>query len=361
MRAHDLLELKILEPAMGAAAFHNEAINQIAHAYITYREIELNKKVEPNKYREELQKVKAYIALNNVYGVDIDPTAIELGKLSLWLNVIHKDMQTPFFGYRLGVGNAVIGSWLKAYKHSRFSFEPKGRGHITKRWWEEAPQHLKFGKKGILRREDEIYHFLLPDVNMVSSASIRLLRDEFPAESKRVAEWKKDFTSPIRGDEYQLLQKISTAIDKLLLEHYELQKNIALLTQVNTNYFGKEEDVSLQTVIDEFNYKEKQDLAEKRFESNAPYYKLKMIMDYWCALWFWDVRDAADLPTRREWYEDLLKIINIDFGEAEMPLNLVQKIQKAIYVLQRPPWREKQIVEQLRDLFISFENEEQNI
>lgn len=96
IKAHDLLRLKILEPAMGAAAFHNEAINQIAEAYLTHRQQELGRQVDPNRYREELQKIKAYIALNNVYGVDINPTAIELGKLSLWLNVIHRDMQTPF-------------------------------------------------------------------------------------------------------------------------------------------------------------------------------------------------------------------------------------------------------------------------
>ena len=64
---------------------------------------------------EELQKVKAYIATNNTYGVDINPTAIELGKLSLWLNVIHKDMETPFFANRLAVGNAVVGAWFKVY------------------------------------------------------------------------------------------------------------------------------------------------------------------------------------------------------------------------------------------------------
>jgi type II restriction/modification system DNA methylase subunit YeeA len=67
-------------------------------------------------FKEELQKVKAYIATNNTYGVDLNPTAIELGKLSLWLNVIHKDMETPFFSNRLAVGNAVVGAWLKVYK-----------------------------------------------------------------------------------------------------------------------------------------------------------------------------------------------------------------------------------------------------
>ncbi len=357
MKALELLQLKILEPAMGAAAFHNEAINQIAHAYISYREIELNKKVEPNKYREELQKVKAYIALNNVYGVDIDPTAIELGKLSLWLNVIHKDMQTPFFGYRLGVGNAVIGSWLKVYKHRQFSFEPKGRGHKTKKWWEKAPKHLEFGQRGIKRKQDEIYHFLLPDINMASSANIRLLRDEFPAEAKRVREWKREFTAPIRTDEYKLLQKISTAIDKLLLEHYELQKNIALITKVNNDYFGNE-NADLEISYDDFNYAQKEQLAQTRFESNAPYYKLKMIMDYWCALWFWDVRDAADLPDRSEWYQDLLSIINIDFGDTETS-TLTEEPEEYIrdYRKDRRE-REKQIVEQLRESTSSlFENE----
>ena len=359
IKALDLLNLKILEPAMGAAAFHNEAINQIAEAYLLYRQAELGRKVEPNKYREELQKIKAYIALNNVYGVDIDPTAIELGKLSLWLNVIHKDMQTPFFGYRLGVGNAVIGSWLKVYKHRQFSFEPVGRGHKTKKWWEEAPTHLKFGKKGVLRREDEIYHFLLPDANMASSASIKLLKDEYQAESKRVTEWKKEFTAPIRADEYERLQKISAAIDKLLLEHYELQNNIALLTQGYTDFFGNEEQ-NTQTSIDTFNYGQKETLAKKRFQDNAPYYKLKMIMDYWCALWFWDVRDAADLPTRREWYEDLVKIINIDFGEDNPEIELVKEDPEDYIRDYRKDRREreKQIVEQLRKSTSSlFENE----
>lgn len=315
--ALDLLKLKILEPAMGAAAFHNEVINQLAEAYITYRQQELKRRVEPDKFQEELQKIKAYIALNNVYGVDLNPTAIELGKLSLWLNVIHKDMHTPFFGYRLGVGNAVIGSWLKTFKHKDFSFEPKGKGFIKKEWWNTAPRHLKFGKKGVLRREDEIYHFLLPDTGMASSAGIKLLKETYPDESRRVTEWRKAFCSPIRAHEYQQLQKISRAIDALLLEHYEIQKSIGLITESNPQYFGNSNP---ETSINfDYSYDQKEKFAEQRLKPNAPYYKLKQIMDYWCSLWFWDVRHAKDLPTRREWYEDLVQILNIDLSATEMP------------------------------------------
>lgn len=41
-------------------------------------------------------------------------------------------------------------------------------------------------------------------------------------------------------------------------------------------------------------------------------------MDYWCSLWFWDMRDAKDLPARQEWYDDLVKILNIDLEATEI-------------------------------------------
>lgn len=319
IKALDLLELKILEPAMGAAAFHNEVINQLAQAYLLKRQKEIAKKVEPDKYQQELQSVKAYIALNNVYGVDINPTAVELGKLSLWLNVIHKDMHTPFFGYRLGVGNAVVGSWLKVYKVKDLSFEATTKNHksqtyLKKEWWTIAPTHLKFDKKkGILRKEDEIYHFLLPDPDMASSANIKLLKAAYPDKSKRIATRRKEFTDPLKADEINKVKKIANAIDALLLEHYKLQRDIGIITKSNNHFFGSE-DIVL-TTFDAYSYEQKQEFAESRLKPNAPYYKLKQIMDYWCSLWFWDVRRAEDFPTRAHWYEDLVQILNIDLDD----------------------------------------------
>jgi len=328
MKALDLLDLKLLEPAMGAAAFHNELINQLAEAYLSYRQKEKKQKVSPEKYQEELQKIKAYIATNNAYGVDLNPTAIELGKLSLWLNVIHKDMETPFFGYRLGVGNAVVGAWLKAYKKKDIIVEFPSKGTtrqrntpIKKEWWDKAPKHLKFKlNDNIQRKEDEIYHFLLPDKNMVPSASIKLLKTEFEDEAKRVNTWRSNFCMPINGAEYSRLQKISKAIDVLLDEHYKFQASINAQTNVKGNFFGAYEDEE-QGELGLRSYDEKEQLAAQRNNTNAPYYKLKLIMDYWCSLWFWDMREAVELPTRQQWYDDLEKIINID-------LNLFEQVEK---------------------------------
>jgi hypothetical protein len=314
IKADDLLKLKILEPAMGAAAFHNEVINQIAEAYLNWKQKEKRDKVPPNAFKEELQRVKAYIATHNVYGVDINPTAVELGKISLWLNVIHKDMATPFFGYRLGVGNAVVGAWRKVYSKEKVIIKYTNQNRTSwerREWWEITPRQIPWSGKGSTRKENEVYHFLLPDKNMVSSVNIRMLKEEYPDQERNVNEWKKDFIRPLTSDEFVTMQKISEQIDQLFNEHYEQQKEINETTQSRITVWGQQE--SLSEILD---YRKKERLAELRDEVNAPYYKLKMIMDYWCSLWFWDMRQAEHLPTREEYISDLLNILDFDLEKA---------------------------------------------
>ncbi len=312
MKASELLQFKILEPAMGAAAFHNEAINQIADAYLSHRQKELNARINPGLYREELQKVKAYIATHNVYGVDLNPTAVELGKLSLWLNVIHKDMQPPFFGHRLGVGNAVMGAWFRTYpKKALVQEKVEGTQRMKadkKEWWTKAPQPVEWTNTGVKRKADEIYHFLLPDEGMVPSAGLSLLKTEFEREVKQVREWKKEFKKPLTELEYQTLLGLSRSIDALIAEHYALTRQIALRTADLIQVWGQEGQQLLELSFDQ-----KQELQDLRLKQAAPYFKLKLILDYWCALWCWDVRKADDLPENRgAWWQDVRSIIDLD-------------------------------------------------
>jgi hypothetical protein len=302
MQALDLLDLKLLEPAMGAGAFHNELINQLAEAYLNYRQKEVKQKISPEKFREELQKVKAYIATNNTYGVDINPTAIELGKLSLWLNVIHKDMETPFFANRLAVGNAVVGAWFKVYDEK----------DLKKKWWEKEPTLLEFGAHKIKRKNDKIYHFLLPDKGMVPSAGIALLKSEFPTFASGVSNWKTDMLKPYNGDEIEHLKSICERIDALLEEHYQFQKELNHLTKNKNDIWGGSKQEEFQGGLSFSNYEQKEFLNDKRNRESAPYYKLKMVMDYWCSLWFWDVRKADFLPSRQQYLNDLTSILSLD-------------------------------------------------
>lgn len=335
MSSLELLDLKLLEPAMGAAAFHNELINQLSEAYLNFRQKEVKKKISPEKYREELQRVKAYIATNNTYGVDLNPTAIELGKLSLWLNVIHKDMETPFFANRLAVGNAVVGAWFKTFTTKE----------LKKKWWDCEPQMVSFENGKINRSKNQIYHFLLPDNNMVPSAGIKLLKDEYPDRFKRVSDWKKEVCKPISETEIQQLQKICESIDNLVLEYFRFQKQLNLQTKNKLDVWEgvvrEERDALNQVTLNLRSYDEKEQLNDQRNRQSAPYYKLKMVMDYWCSLWFWDMRNAEFLPSRQQYLNDVSSILSVNlssnsseqlgFGFEDSTLGVAQTqiIQKA--------------------------------
>jgi len=235
--------------------------------------------------------------------VDLNPTAIEFGKLSLWLNVIHKDMETPFFANRLAVGNAVVGAWFKTFTTKE----------LKKKWWECEPQMVSFENGKIRRSKNQIYHFLLPDKNMVPSAGIKLLKGEDPDRSKRVSDWKKEVCKPISETEIQQLQKICESIDSLVLEYFEFQKRLNLQTKNKLDVWegvNSEEQVTMNLR----SYDEKEQLNDQRNRQSAPYYKLKMVMDYWCSLWFWDMRNAEFLPSRQQYLNDVSSILNVNLS-----------------------------------------------
>lgn len=323
-KATELLDLKILEPAMGAAAFQNEVINQLAEAYLTYQQQQKreegspNWRIAPDHYRDELQKVKAYIATHNVYGVDLNPTAIELGKLSLWLNVIHKDMETPFFSNRLALGNAVIGAWLKVYSREEFAGKPDKINSrkpklLPTAWWEKAPHKIKFFKNRVNRSVNEVYHFLLPDKAMLAVRNIAEQKKAHPDETSRMNTLIKDWTAPITDRDFNILKRLSGKIDLLLKEYFQFQQSIENLTQNRGNIWGAPGAPALNLDT----YEEKERLNDVRYRHDNAYFRLKMIMDYWCALWFWEYDHTTELPTREEYWSDIEAMLNVSDQELD--------------------------------------------
>ena len=346
--ATELLELKILEPAMGAAAFQNEVINQVAEAYLTYQQQQLREKgrqnwrIAPDHYRDELQKVKAYIATHNVYGVDLNPTAIELGKLSLWLNVIHKDMETPFFANRLTVGNAVIGAWLKVYSRNEVygikTTTGKGR-LLPNKWWEKAPHKVKFFSNRVNRSVNEVYHFLLPDANMLGVRSIKEQKKENKQEDARMATILKDWTAPVGDLDFHTLQRLSAKVDVLLKEYFTDQLSIDKYTNNRREIWDGTDSVDSASLFraeeQAESYARKQELFDTRYRRDNAYRKLRLAMDYWCALWFWEYKDAYALPTRQEYWADLEALLDVD--NAQLDRRTRQALERAGMVCEDSP------------------------
>jgi type II restriction/modification system DNA methylase subunit YeeA len=154
--ADKILELTILEPAMGSAAFINEATGQLAARYLELKQKQLGETIDPARYGDELRRVKHYIATRNVYGVDLNPMAVELGALSLWLGCIHRLLvnegenggrdiyqpsATPWFGLRLRCGNSLIGARRAVWTVEQLR-QGKHGGKAS-----EVPRLLKPGEK----------------------------------------------------------------------------------------------------------------------------------------------------------------------------------------------------------------------
>lgn len=69
--------------------------------------------------------MKMYIADNNVFGVDLNPVAVELAEVSLWLNAISGDAFVPWFGYQLHCGNSLVGARRQVFNKSELTYKKR--------------------------------------------------------------------------------------------------------------------------------------------------------------------------------------------------------------------------------------------
>ena len=303
--ADEILHLTVCEPAMGSAAFLNEAINQLAEAYISRKEKETGEIISYEKRFNELQKVKMFIADRNVYGIDLNPVAVELAEVSLWLNTIYEGGFVPWFGTQLVNGNSLIGARRQVYSESALTATSKGL-----RWYENAPERVPLGterkkKKGF----SQIYHFLLGDPSMCSYTD-KVIKQLEPENIKLMKEWNKKFTAPYSSDDLVTLQRLSQIIDDLWTKQIELRKEVERKTQDNLSVFEYTDDAEdSHTTI-----REKDKIFSELYKSEhmrnaGPYARLKFAMDYWCALWFWPIDKAELLPSRSEFLFDMSLIL----------------------------------------------------
>ncbi|MFF2807686.1 Eco57I restriction-modification methylase domain-containing protein [Streptomyces sp. NPDC058000] len=180
VNAADVLKWRVCEPALGSGAFLNEAVNQLAELYLRLAQRERGVEIDPEDYQRELQKVKAYLALHNTYGVDLNETAVELAEISLWLNTMHRGMKAPWYGLHLHRGNSLVGAARKVYPGNSLS---KG-GWLTAKE-PQRPRHVPLGEKLKAR---EVHQFLLPAMGWGSigeKVSLRTLKKGTPEETVR--------------------------------------------------------------------------------------------------------------------------------------------------------------------------------
>jgi hypothetical protein len=313
-RADDLLQLTVCEPAMGSAAFLNEAVNQLAEKYLELKQAELGRRISHDEYPRELQKVRMYIADRNVFGVDLNPVAVELAEVSLWLNAIYGEpthdpdgnplppqpARVPWFGYQLFDGNSLIGARNEVYSASRLL---KGAKPL---WHEEAPRRL--APQNPDRQPSEIYHFLLPDPGMASYTD-KVAKGLYPDDFERLKAWRKAFCKPLEPHEIGRLQQLSQKVDELWAEHASWLARDRNATEDALTVWPQPDAAACSTTRAQKEETRRRGLFNEDADEATPYRRLKLVMDYWCALWFWPIRASAMLPTREEWWMEVGAIL----------------------------------------------------
>lgn len=101
-----ILSLKVLDPAMGSGHFLVEATDRLAHALIEA----LGGSPDAE---DDIRWARREVVERCIYGVDLNPLAVELAKLSLWLHTVAEGKPFNFLDHHLKVGNSLIGAWVE--------------------------------------------------------------------------------------------------------------------------------------------------------------------------------------------------------------------------------------------------------
>lgn len=107
-RPEQILDLKVCDPAMGSGAFLVEACRQLGAALVEAWRTHAEMPVIPPDEREEIYAMRL-VAQRCLYGVDRNPVAVDLAKVSLWLATLAKDHALTFVDHALRHGDSLVG------------------------------------------------------------------------------------------------------------------------------------------------------------------------------------------------------------------------------------------------------------
>ena len=108
-----VLDLNVLDPSMGSGHFLVEVVERISRFLV-----ELGVEPEELEAGGELAYWKRRVAQSCVYGVDANPLAVDLAKLSLWLATVARDRPLSFLDHHLRCGNSLVGARITSLQPS---------------------------------------------------------------------------------------------------------------------------------------------------------------------------------------------------------------------------------------------------
>ena len=230
---------------MGSAAFLVQACRYLAEAYGRAR-IAAGVDDDGRISQEELASYKRRVAERCLYGTDLNPMAVELAKVSLWLETLSGDRPLTFLDAHLRCGNALVGAPLR---NDNGTFIIDALLTIPEAALQEhgkqvpvdlkvaARERIKQNREQIKRiRSQRAGQATLPGTGQISL-------EEFEAALSDTIE---------RRQELEMSDEGKSAADAVMIVHAK------------------------QRMLDRMQH-----------DDASRYRRAKLICDLWCAIWFW--------------------------------------------------------------------------
>ena len=287
-----ILGLTICEPALGSGAFAIEAVRQLAAEYLKRQQEDRHEVIDADRYQEELQKVKAHIALHQVYGVDLNATAVELAEISLWLDTMVAGLQAPWFGLHLRRGNSLIGARRAVYTPTLLA---------KKAWLTTAPNDVTLGHE----IGAGIHHFLLPSQGWGAVIDTPEAKTYAPDKREELRLWRNGIranpSAAIKKRLAALAERVETlwgfTLRRLTIAEAEIRRNIDI--------WGLESEKSSEPAVT------REQIEKVLNDENGAYRRLRRVMDAWCALWAWPLTTDIEPPDWDQWVGGLEAILGV--------------------------------------------------
>ena len=190
-------------------------------------------------------RLRRHVVERCIYAVDLDPLAVELCRLSLWIETMDRELPFGFLDHKVKCGNALVGAWFDQFQH------------YPAMAWKNREGGDKTHSNGVHFRK-----------NARGKAIKAFHKDRLTPDMKRFLEGRTLFQE-------DLLEEAATAHDDA----------IEVLAYMH--------ELPIQDAA------ERADVYQTELLGSSAWRSLKDAMDLWCSCWFWpaDKIEHAPLPT----------------------------------------------------------------